>query len=111
MPALGQAPGDFEELVLGGVVDQALEEVEADAADAALVQRRKFGFGNGGIDHGDAPREAIALRDGVERGSVVGAVAAGLNDDIAREAQMIAQREQHVRPGVFGEVQIGRAHV
>ena len=44
LTACGQAPGDFKELVLGRVVHQTLEEVEADAANAAFVHRVKVCF-------------------------------------------------------------------
>ena len=104
MPAGGQAPGDVEELVLGRVVDEALEEIEADAPDAAVMQRREIGVRNGGIDDGDAARLPFGPGDGVEGCGIVGAVAARLDDDVASEAEMIAQREEHVRPGIFGQI-------
>ena len=53
------AAGDFEEPILGRVIDQALEEVEADAANAALVQRLKLGVADRRVDDGDPARLAF----------------------------------------------------
>ena len=36
----GQAPRDFEKLVLGRIVDEPLQEVEANAANSAVVELR-----------------------------------------------------------------------
>ena len=40
----------------------------------------------------------------VDHGAVILAVAAGLNNDVARQAEMIAKRKQHVLPGIPGGV-------
>src|SRR3546814_14425906 len=52
MPAFGQATSHLEELVLGRVIDPALEEIEAYAANAALMQLRQSVLRDRGIDNG-----------------------------------------------------------
>jgi len=104
VPALGQATGHFEELVLRRIVHEALEEVEADAANAAFMQSCEIGVRDRRIDHGHAARFPFGLGDGVQRRGIVGAVAAGLHDHVAGEAQAIAQGEELVRPGILGKV-------
>ncbi len=104
MPACGQAPADLQELVLGRIVDQPLEEVEPDTAHPAIMQRGQLRFRNIGIDHRHAARLAVGFGDCVQSRGIVRAVAGGLHDHILFEAEMIAQRKQLVRPGIGGKV-------
>src|SRR5690606_12781232 len=104
MPAGREAARHFEKLVLRGVVHQPLEKVEADPADAALMQGFEFALRNLRIDHSDAAGLAVRFRYGIERGRIVPAVAARLHDHIAGETEMVAQSKQHVRPGIGGNI-------
>src|SRR5690606_11868083 len=99
-----QSLADFEELVLRRVVDEALEEVEADAADAPGVEPGQLFLGDRRIDHRDAAGLAVRPGDRVERRGIVGAVAARLDDHVLREPEVVAQCEQHLGPGVVGQV-------
>ena len=58
----------------------------------------------GRIDHRDAARLAVRLRDGVQRRAIVGAVAARLHDDVACKAEPVAQREQHLGSGILRQI-------
>ena len=87
------APGDLCQLVPGCEVDQALEEVETDAADTGVVQRLQLAIGDVAPDGGDATRFAGAAPDRIDHRAVIGAVTGGLHDHVAAEAEMVAQRE------------------
>ncbi len=105
MPAeLGDAPGDFEQLVLRREVDETLDEVEAHAAHAGCMQVLQLGVGHAALDRRDAARPAIARAAGVGHRAIVGPVAGRLHDHVAREAEVIAQREQLRLRGVAGRV-------
>ena len=86
--------GDLRELVAGREVDEAPEKIEADAAHARLVQIDELAVGNVAADGCHAARPAVARAARVGHRAVVGAVAGGLHDDVAREAEVIAQREE-----------------
>ncbi len=73
-----------------------LDEVEARAAHAAIVQRLVFGISKRVVDNADAPDVRRIVGDGVEHGAVVAAVAARLHDDRAIDAEMAMQCRQHL---------------
>src|SRR5690606_24128421 len=83
---------------------EALEEVEADAAHAAVMKVLQLALGDRWIDHGDTASLAPASGDGVQRSAIVRAVAARLDDHVLRKAQVVAQREQHFGAGILGQV-------
>ena len=98
------AAGDLHQFVLGREVDETLDEIEAHAAHAGLVEPLQFVIGDASPNGRDAPRPAAARQERVDHGAIVGAVAGRLNDDVAGETQMIAQREQFRLAGVAGRV-------
>ena len=55
-------------------------------------------------DGGDAARLAAGRLERIDHRAVVGAVAGGLHDDVAREAEVVAQREQLLLARVAGRV-------
>ena len=69
-------------------------EVEAAAAEAAVVQFAKAALGDAVVDIGDGAKGAVAHRDGVERHAVVGAVHAGVDDDGAADPELLVQRPE-----------------
>src|SRR5262249_18477669 len=74
---------------------EMLYEVEADAANAARIKRVEILVGETLVDDRNA---AIALRirsDAVKHRRIVGAVAAGLHDNRALDAEMCMQRREH----------------
>src|SRR3546814_16285674 len=83
---------------------QAREESEAYAANAALMQLRQSVIRDRGIDNGHPARLAVRPGNRIQRRRIVGAVAACLDDHVFREPQMVTQREQHFRPGIFGQI-------
>ncbi len=86
--------GDLHQLVLGREVDQPLDEVEAHAAHAGGVQALQLVVADAALDGGHAARLAAAGQAGIDHRAVVGAVAGGLHDHVARKAEVVAQREQ-----------------
>ena len=66
---------------------EMLDEVEADASDSTLVQRRVVCLGEGRIDDRDATVSSAAGRDGVEHRAIVGSMAARLNENRPLDAQ------------------------
>ncbi|MDR6456461.1 tripartite-type tricarboxylate transporter receptor subunit TctC [Variovorax paradoxus] len=48
------------------------------------------------------PRAPVRMRDGIEQRAVVAAVAGGLHDHVALEAQQVAQREELLPRSVAG---------
>ena len=63
-----------------------LDEIEADAANAEVVQPLEFGIGDARIDHRHAARAWPQLGHRVERAGIIGAVGRGRDDDVARRA-------------------------
>src|SRR3546814_16199191 len=85
MPAFGQATSHLEELVLGRVIDQALEEIEAYAANAAIMQLRQSVIRDRGIDNGHPARLAVRPGNRIQRRRIVVALEACLDDPVFRE--------------------------
>ncbi len=105
MPAeLGHAAGHIAIDLMGHLVGQARHEVETAGLDAGLVQFGQFAVGDVRIDHRHAPGLIVRMDQGVHQGAVVRAVATGLHDHIALEAQKVAQGEQLFLGGVAGGV-------
>ncbi|GAA0507304.1 hypothetical protein GCM10009097_25510 [Pigmentiphaga daeguensis] len=76
------------------VVQAGAFQVDAHAPHAAVVQRTQLSGRGSGIDHRDAARPSVHVRQRVEQAAVVGAVDAGLHDDHARHPglfQVVAQ--------------------
>ena len=104
----------------GREVDEALDEVEAHAAHAGRVHRLQLVVCDAAAHGRDSARLAVRMRQRIHHRAVVGAVAGGLHDDIAREAEVVAQREQLLLAGVArrvlalrreGELRAGAEHV
>ena len=105
MPAeRGDLLGDGEEDLPRGVVDEALDEIEAHAAHAGLVHRLQFVHGNVGADRGDTAGLAAGGDQGIDECAVIAPVAGRLDDDVALEAEIIAQFEQLLLRRVAGRV-------
>ncbi len=85
-----------------GRIHQAPDEVETHCAYPGLVQPPQFGVGDVGADRRHAPGARTGRAQGVHQGAVVRAVAGGLHDDVAADAQVVAQGEQVVPGGVDG---------
>ncbi len=102
--ALDDALGDRLEFVHRREVDQPLDEIEAHAAHASLVQALQFGVGHVPPHGRDSTRPAVARKQSVDHRAVVGAMTGRLHDDVAVESEAIAQREQLRLAGVAGGV-------
>src|SRR5262245_30309829 len=90
MPAeLGDPMHDALELVHVADAAKPLQEGEAAAADAALVERLELLVGHLVFDVGNAFVGAFALRDGVGHDAVVGAVHRGIDDHTALDADLL----------------------
>src|SRR3546814_5634566 len=63
--------GHLQELVLGRVAHQALQEIESYAANAAGVQRLQFRNVHGRINNGDSPTTVARPGNGIEGRAVV----------------------------------------
>ncbi len=64
-----------------------LDEIEADAANAEVVQPLEFGIGDAGVDHRHAMRAWAQPPHRVEGAGIVGPVGRGRDDDVARRAE------------------------
>ena len=92
MPAqLLDASRDLHQLVLGREIDQALDEVEANAANAGLVQCLQLGVADAALDGGHSACSAAAVDQRIDHRPVVCAVAGGLHHDVAGEPKVVAQ--------------------
>ncbi len=100
----GDLLGDGGEVLLGRGVHQPPQEVEPYAAHARLVQVAQLLLGDVGADGGDAAGPAAGRAYGVEHGGVVRAVTGGLHQDVARDAQVVAEGEQIRLAAVAGGV-------
>ena len=61
---------------------------------AGGMQGLQFVVGDAALDGGDAARLAVRRDAGIDHRTVVGAMAGGLHDDVAREAKVVAQGEE-----------------
>ena len=86
------AAGDLIEFVPRREIDEALDEIEADAAHAGRMHRLKLGIADAALDGGDPARLASGMNERVDHRAVVGAVTRRLHDHVARDAEMVAQR-------------------
>jgi hypothetical protein len=64
-----------------------LDEIEAYAANAEVVQPIEFGIGDAGIDHRHAARAWPQLGHRVERAGIIGSVGRGRDHDVAGRAE------------------------
>ena len=94
---LDNALGDLFEFVHRREVDQPLDEIEAHAAHARLMQALQFRVGHVAPDGRDSARSALARKQGVDHRAVVGAMTSRLHDDVAIEAETVAQ-ERTIAP-------------
>ena len=83
-----------------------LDEIEADAANAKVVQPLEFGIGHPGVDHRHAARVSAKPGHRVERAGIVGPVGRGIDDDIARGAEPLLQ-QAIVVDGRIARMQLG----
>src|SRR6266699_1449087 len=79
---------------------QVLDEIEAHASDPALLQRSIILVGERLIDDGDAAITAAACGDGIEHGTVLGAVTARLNNHASLNSESFVQGRQALLGGV-----------
>ena len=70
----------------------------------ARVQLLQLAIGDAALHGGHAARAAVRRAAGIDHRAVVGAVAGGLHDHVAREAEVVAQREQLRLAGVARRV-------
>jgi hypothetical protein len=96
--------GDLHQLVLRREVDQPLDEVEAHAAHAGGVQACSSASVTLRLTVATPRALPFDCDAGVDHRAVVGAVAGGLHDHVAREAEVVAQREELLLAGVAGRV-------
>jgi hypothetical protein len=87
-----------------------IAEGEADAADAAGVQRFQLGIGDARVQHRHAARIRAELRDRVERHTVVDRVVARLDDDGAGGADALLQLAVMRDRGVRRRHAVARRH-
>ena len=83
---------------------KALQEGEAAAHDPALVQFIDLRLGEAVVDIGDALVATVALRDGVGDDAVVEAVAAGVHDDSALDADGVMQLAEIIKARIRGNI-------
>ena len=83
-----------------------LDEIEADAANAEVVQPLEFGVGDARIDHRHAARARAELGHRVERAGIIGSVGRGRDDDVARRADPLL-KQAIVVDGRVGWTQLG----
>ena len=106
---LDNALGDLFEFVHRREVDETLDEIEAHAAHAGLMQPLQFGVAHVAPDGRDSARSALAREQRVDHRAVVGAMTRRLHDDVAIEAETVAKREQLRLAGVArGVFALGR---
>ena len=95
MPAERCDPmGDFVQHLARREVDQATHEVEARATHACLMHGAQLGIGHITADGCHTAGPATRVQQRIDQRPVVGAVAGGLHDHVALEAQKVAQRKQ-----------------
>src|SRR5688572_32731490 len=89
-----------------------LNEIEADAADAAGVQLREVAVREAVVDVRDAAIAAAALRDRVQDHRVVDAVAARVDEHRARQTQRLLELDEALERRVGRRVAaIGRVWI
>ena len=105
VPAEGNDPfGDGLEVFMGQLVHKPLDEVETHPAHTCGMERLELGIGDIPPHGGNAPRQPIAVLQGIDQGAIIGAVAGGLHDDVAGKAQVVAQGPEPILPRVTGRV-------
>ena len=105
MPAKTLHPlGGAHEHLTRRCIDQTLDEIEPDTAHPGRMHPVEFFIGDVMRHHRNAPRQPARRPQRVDHRAVILAMAACLHNDIARQAKMIAQREQHVLAGIAGGV-------
>src|SRR5262245_35638326 len=88
------ARGDAIEHLARGEIDQAPDEVEAQAAHTGAIHRLELGIGDLFSDEGDALGLARGARERIDQRAIVLGVARRLHDHVLVEAEKVAQREQ-----------------
>ena len=83
--------GDFQQFFLGSEVHQAFNKIKAHAAHTGFVQALQFFVADIAFYGGDAARQLARALQRIDQGAVVGAVAGGLHNHVARKTQMVAQ--------------------
>src|SRR5690606_17383258 len=87
----GDPPHELVELAEIGRAAEMGNEVEADAADAAVVEPFELRIRDRTVDVRDAAIAAAALRDRIEDHGIVGAVTARVHEHGALEPQRLLQ--------------------
>jgi hypothetical protein len=87
---LGDARGDPLHHVLRRGIDQPLDEVEAHALDARVVQLLQAGVGDLLADEGTALGLAVGGHQRIDQRAVVGVMAGRLHDHVLVEAEEVA---------------------
>ena len=80
------------------------DEIEANAANAAVVQPLQFAGADRVLHAGDTAVRAVARRDGVQRDIHVGAVTAGVHDHRPGQPQVCMQPAQILHGRIGGRV-------
>ena len=75
-----------------GYAAEMAHEVEAAAAETAVVQFEKAAFGDGTVDIGHGTEGSVADGDGVQRDAVIDPVNAGIDNHGAPDAELAMQR-------------------
>ena len=105
MPAqLGHTSSNFNQFIFRGEVHQAFHKVKPYAAHARGMQGVQFGVGHAALDGGHTTGFAARGLHGIHQCTVVGTMACGLHDHVARKAQVVAQGKQLLFGGVAGGV-------
>ena len=105
MPAEPLHPfGGAKEQLARRRIDQPFDEIEPDTANTGRIHPVQLVIGNVMRHHGNPAGHAAGGLKRVDHRAVVLAVAAGLHDHVAGQAQMVAKREQLVLAGISGGV-------
>ena len=85
---------DLEQHLARREIHEPPDEVEAGAAHAGGVHGLELGVGDVAADRGHAACPIVGMGERIDQRAVVVAVAGRLDDDVALEAEEVAQREQ-----------------
>src|SRR5438105_13336713 len=93
MPAQFLDPaGSLDQLLPRRKINKALDVIEAHAPHAGVMHRTKLGVADAALDRGDTAGFAIGMPESIDHRPIVGAMTAGLRDDVSRNTKVVAQR-------------------
>src|SRR5690606_23863507 len=105
MPAELRDPlGDAKEYFLGCRIDEAFYEIETHGANARRIHLFELVVADILPHDGNAARKAARRFQRIDQRIVILAVAGGLHDDVAGEAEIVAQPEQLLLRRIAGRV-------